>query len=218
MVCEMAEVSPRERNITWQQGRVTRSQREALRGHRGVALWLTGLSGSGKSTLAHALEEVLVARGVSAYVLDGDNVRHGLCSDLGFSAAERAENVRRVGEVAKLFVDAGVVVLCAFVSPFRADRDRLRAAMGSADFVEIHVKASLATCSARDPKGLYGKAASGQLTDFTGVSSPYEPPERPEPVLDTETRTTSDNVALALGFLSERGYVTADKAPAERAT
>jgi len=209
MVSLMTDVSPRERNITWHHGRVTRADREQLRGHRGVALWLTGLSGSGKSTLAHGLEEALIARGVTAYVLDGDNVRHGLCSDLGFSPEERAENVRRVGEVARLFVDAGVVVLCAFVSPFRADRDRLRASMGPLDFVEIHVRASLEACRARDPKGLYRKAANGQLTGLTGVSAPYEAPERPELVLDTEARSPSDNVAAALQLLTERGYLTA---------
>ena len=166
-------------NITWHAGQVTRAQREAIHGHRGVTLWLTGLSGSGKSTLAHALEHALSERKLSVYVLDGDNVRHGLSGDLGFSPEDRSENLRRIGAVAQLFVDAGLIVLCAFVSPYRADRDRLRSAMAPADFVEIHVQASLETCRARDPKGLYEKAASGAISDLTGVGSPYEPPDHP---------------------------------------
>ena len=205
----MGEAAPRSQNITWQKGRVSRAEREALHGHRGVALWLTGLPGAGKSTLAHALEDALTRRGVSAYVLDGDNVRHGLSRDLGFSPAERSENLRRIAEVAKLFVDAGVVVVCAFVSPARADRERVRAALAPGDFVEAHVRASLETCRERDPKGLYGKAASGEIGDLTGVGAPYEPPEQPELVLDTEQRSPGDNVALAVELLTERGYIAA---------
>lgn len=188
---------------------MTRAQRELARGQRGVALWFTGLSGSGKSTLAHALERVLVERGFSAYVLDGDNIRYGLSSDLGFSPEERHENIRRIGEVAKLFVDAGLMVLCAFVSPYRSDRELLRAALDPGDFVEIYVKASLSTCQTRDPKGLYEKAASGEIEDMTGVGSPYEPPERPDLVLDTEHGEPSEGVAQLLGFLEQRGYIAA---------
>jgi adenylylsulfate kinase len=204
----MSGAAPRSQNITWHAGRVTRADREALHGHRGVALWLTGLSGSGKSTLARGIEESLLRRGVSVYVLDGDNVRHGLSSDLGFSPADRAENLRRIGEVTRLFVDAGVIVLCAFVSPSRLDRERLRATLGPSDFIEAHVHASLATCRARDPKGLYGKAANGEIDDLTGVGAPYEAPTHPDLVLDTEQGSPADNVALAVQFLSDGGYLS----------
>jgi adenylylsulfate kinase len=199
--------SPKSQNIQWQTGHVTRETRERVRGHKGVALWLTGLSGSGKSTLAHAIERVLIERDMSAYVLDGDNIRYGLSSDLGFSAAERHENIRRVGEVAKLFVDAGVVVLCALVSPYRADREQLRSAMRPGDFVEIYVRASLMTCKSRDPKGLYEKAAHGEIVEMTGVAAPYEPPEHAEFVVDTEQQEPSESVAQVLGFLEQQGYI-----------
>jgi adenylylsulfate kinase len=194
-------------NIRWQQGHVTRAQREALYGHRGVALWLTGLSGSGKSTLAHGIERALIERKLSAYVLDGDNVRHGLSSDLSFTPEDRAENIRRIGEVAKLFLDAGMIVLCAFVSPYRADRDRLRASMAQGDFIEIHVSASLDVCRSRDPKGLYEKAGTGAISDLTGVGAPYEPPEHPELVLDTEKQDPADSVTQVIRFLELRGYI-----------
>jgi adenylylsulfate kinase len=198
---------PRSQHIRWEAGGVHREQRERARGHRGVALWFTGLSGSGKTTLAHGLERVLVERGCATYVLDGDNVRHGLSSDLGFSPDERRENIRRIGEVAKLFVDAGMIVLCCFVSPYRSDRDRLRGALAQGDFVEIHVKASLAICQARDPKGLYEKAASGEIGDMTGVGAPYEPPDQPELVLDTEQDAPPASISQVLGFLEQRGYI-----------
>jgi len=204
----MTGAAPRSQNITWHAGRVTRTDREALHGHRGVALWLTGLSGSGKSTLARGIEEALLRRGTSVYVLDGDNVRHGLSRDLGFSPADRAENLRRIGEVAKLFVDAGMIVVCAFVSPSRLDRGHVRAVLGPGDFVEAHVSASLETCRARDPKGLYGKADSGEIGDLTGVGAPYEAPEKPDLVLDTEQRSPAENVALAVQFLSDGGYLS----------
>jgi adenylylsulfate kinase len=197
------------KNIVWQPGHVSRELRESLRGHRGLALWFTGLSGSGKSTLAHGVERVLVERRVSAYVLDGDNIRHGLSSDLGFGPADRHENMRRIGEVAKLFVDAGVIVLCAFVSPYRADRERVRNSMHPGDFVEVHVRASVETCRERDPKGLYGKAASGEITDLTGVGSPYEPPEHPELVLDTEHQAVVDSLARVVEYLEQRGSIPA---------
>jgi adenylylsulfate kinase len=199
--------APRSKNIRWEQGSVTRSDRARVRGHRSAALWFTGLSGSGKSTMAHALESALTARGVHCYVLDGDNVRHGLSADLGFSPEDRAENVRRIGEVAKLFVDAGIIVLCAFVSPYRADRDRLRAGMAEGDFVEVHVKASLETCRARDPKGLYEQADAGKIAEFTGVAAPYEAPESPELVLDTESDEPEMSLQRLLAFLEAGGYI-----------
>jgi adenylylsulfate kinase len=197
----------RSTNIRWEEGHVTRAQREAVRGHRGVALWFTGLSGSGKSTLAHATERALIERSVAAYVLDGDNIRHGLNSDLGFSPDERSENIRRIGEVAKLFVDSGTIVLCAFVSPYREDRARLRATMKPGDFIEVHVSASIETCKTRDVKGLYEKAAAGVIADLTGVGAPYEPPEHPDLVLDTEKQHLDESLAHVISFLESKGYV-----------
>lgn len=178
---------PKSENITWHSGGVTRAQREKVRGHRGAILWLTGLSGSGKSTIAASIEQRLLGRNCATHLLDGDNVRHGLSRDLGFSPADRSENNRRVGEVAKLFADAGVLCSCAFISPYRADRSRLRAIMEPGDFLELYVRASLATCEARDPKGLYKKARAGQIPEMTGISAPYEPPEQPDVLLDTES-------------------------------
>lgn len=198
---------PKSGNITWHTGAVSREERERKRGHRGATLWLTGLSGSGKSTLATELEQRLLDRGVAAYVLDGDNVRYGLNSDLGFSPDDRRENIRRIGEVAKLFTDAGVVVLCAFISPYRADRDRIRSGMSAGDFIEVHVKASLATCEQRDPKGLYKKARAGGIADMTGIGSPYEAPEHAELTVDTEAESLAENAARVLGFLEEKGYI-----------
>lgn len=200
---------PKSPNIRREPSLVSREARARALGHRGATIWLTGLPGSGKSTLAHALERRLVERGCAAYVLDGDNVRHGLSSDLGFSPAERGEHLRRVGEVARLFADAGVIVLCAFVSPYRADRERIRAAMPAGDFLEVHVRASLAACEQRDPKGLYRKARAGEIADLTGVGSPYEPPVAPDLVLDTEASTIEENVGAALAYLERAGYVSA---------
>lgn len=171
-------------NVTWHAGHVSAARRAELMGQRGAVLWLTGLSGSGKSTVAAELERLLLERGHVAYMLDGDNVRHGLCSDLGFDAASRTENVRRVGEVARLFADAGLVVVASFISPFRADRDAIRARVG-ARFYEVHIATPLAVCEARDPKGLYARARSGEIADFTGVSAPYEAPTSPDAVIDT---------------------------------
>jgi adenylyl-sulfate kinase len=205
--------SPRSRNIEWQHGLVGRAQREAMHGHRGAILWLTGLSGSGKTTLAHGLEQALLDRRVNAYVLDGDNLRHGLSRDLGFSAAERSEHIRRVGEVARMFVDAGLIVPCAFVSPFRADRDALRGVMTRGDFIEVYVRASLEACRTRDPKGLYRKAAAGQITDLTGVAAPYEPPLEPELTVDTEHLSLADSLTSVLRFLEQHGYIAAQPGP-----
>jgi adenylylsulfate kinase len=194
-------------NITWHDGQVGRKEREALLGQRGATIWLTGLSGSGKSTIAVAAEKALVERGQLAYVLDGDNVRHGLNKNLGFSPADRAENIRRIAEVAKLFTDCGVLVLTSFISPYRSDRDAARALFGAGDFVEVHVDAPLATCEERDPKGLYKKARAGEIPEFTGISAPYEPPERPELVLDTAALPVAGSVAALLGYLEAQGYL-----------
>jgi adenylylsulfate kinase len=191
-------------NIVWHQGAVTRQDREQLNGHRGCTVWLTGLSGSGKSTIAVALEKALWERGVRTYILDGDNVRHGLNKNLGFSPADRTENIRRIGEVAKLFTDAGMVALTAFISPYRADRDQVRAMMPE-DFVEVYVDCPLDVCEQRDVKGLYQKARAGQIKEFTGISAPYEAPEKPELVIQTANQTIEASVAQILGCLGRRG-------------
>jgi adenylylsulfate kinase len=198
-------------NITWHEGHVSREDRERLLGQRGVTVWLTGLSGSGKSTIAVAAEHVLLERGHACYVLDGDNVRHGLNSNLGFSPEERTENIRRVGEVAKLFTDAGLVVFTSFISPYRSDRDRVRAAMRPGDFVEVLADADVDTCEKRDVKGLYKKARAGEIPEFTGVSAPYEPPERPELVLDTKVQSVDESVARLIGYLEEKGFLEAPR-------
>lgn len=180
-----------DENVVWHSHLVTREARETLHGHRGVVLWFTGLSGSGKSTLAGALETALHERGVSTYLLDGDNVRHGLCGDLGFSEADRKENIRRVGEVANLMVDAGLVILTAFISPHRAERDMVRQRVGEGRFIEVFVDTPLAVCEARDPKGLYKKARAGELPNFTGIDAVYEAPIHPEIHLDGEQLVTN---------------------------
>ena len=194
-------------NITWHEGHVTRQDRERRLGQRGGTVWLTGLSGSGKSTIAVAAEGALHARGRHAYVLDGDNVRHGLNSNLGFSPEARTENIRRIGEVAKLFTDAGVIALTSFISPYRADRDAVRAIMEPGDFVEVLVDASVETCESRDVKGLYAKARAGEIPEFTGVSAPYEAPEKPELVLDTNAESVEESVGTLIGYLEEKGYL-----------
>jgi adenylylsulfate kinase len=195
-------------NITWHDSHVERSDRERLLGQRGVTLWLTGLSGSGKSTVAVAAERALVDRGRMAYVLDGDNVRHGLNKNLGFSPEDRTENIRRIGEVAKLFTEAGVIVFTSFISPYRADRDAVRALMEPGDFVEAYVAASLDTCEGRDVKGLYKKARAGEIPEFTGISAPYEEPEKPELVIDTDQQSVEESVAQVVAFLEEKGYLS----------
>jgi adenylylsulfate kinase len=198
---------PKSENLTQSESHVSRAQREALLRHRAATLWFTGLSGSGKSTLARALEASLIERGVLAYVLDGDNVRHGLCADLGFSAEDRVENIRRVGEVAKLMNDSGVLVLTAFISPYRADRARARSLLPEGEFIEVYVDCPLEICERRDPKGLYRKARSGALADFTGVSAPYEPPSAPELRVTTGTRPLAECVGDLLAALEERGLI-----------
>jgi adenylylsulfate kinase len=179
-------------NIVWHHSTVTRERREAQNGHKSCVLWFTGLSGAGKSTLAHAVEEQLHQRGCRTFVLDGDNVRHGLSSNLGFSEDDRRENIRRIGEAAKLMMEAGVIAMTAFISPFRSDREAVRKLMPHGDFLEIYCKASLATCESRDVKGLYKKARAGEIKNYTGIDSPYEAPEKPELVIDP-THSTSNN-------------------------
>lgn len=179
-----------DENVVWHDHPVTREEREQQHGHQGVVLWFTGLSGSGKSTVAGALEQALYRAGVNTYLLDGDNVRHGLCRDLGFSDDDRKENIRRVGEVAKLMVDAGLVVLTAFISPHRAERNMVRDLLAEGQFIEVFVDTPLAVCEARDPKGLYKKARAGELRNFTGIDSVYEAPDAPEIHLDGEQLVT----------------------------
>ena len=201
----LAPLPPSDRNLRRHDGVVTRTARERRLGQRGGVVWFTGLSGSGKSTVARALEERLAAAGRLVYVLDGDNIRQGLCKDLGFSDADRSENIRRIGHVAALFVDAGAIVLTAFISPFRADRLQARAAIGEADFLEVFVDAPLATCERRDPKGLYQQARKGQIAAFTGISSPYEPPLQPDLHLHNGDRPLADVVAEVEALLRRRG-------------
>lgn len=196
-------------NIVWHDGDITRAERWAALSTTGATLWFTGLSGSGKSTVACALEQALINRGVFAYRLDGDNVRHGLNKNLGFSAEDRAENIRRIGEVAKLFTDAGVIALTSFISPYRADRDAARA-LHEADnlrFIEIFVDAPLDVCESRDVKGLYKKARAGQIKGFTGIDDPYEAPEAAELVLRTGEQSIEDSVRQVLEYLESEGVL-----------
>lgn len=194
-------------NIHWHGANVEQAEREQIIGQKGAVIWLTGLSGSGKSTVARRAEQLLLERGVHVYVLDGDNIRFGLNKDLGFSPEDRTENIRRIGEVAKLFVDAGVVALTAFVSPFKADRDKVRALVPAGDFIEIHCAAELGVCEQRDTKGLYAKARAGEIKEFTGISSPYEAPEAPELRVDTGSQTLEESVAQVLAFLQAEGVI-----------
>ena len=203
----MTAATPKATNIVWHEASVDRAARAEKRGHRSAILWFTGLSGSGKSTLANAVNAALFERGLATYVLDGDNVRHGLCKDLGFSDADREENIRRIGEVAKLFLDAGMIVLTAFVSPFRADRDKARELVEQGDFLEIFCAADLDVCESRDPKGLYAKARSGAIKEFTGISSPYEAPESPELKIDTGSKELTESVQVVLKALEAQGVI-----------
>lgn len=196
---EMADSS----TIVWHHGIVTPAQRAARLGQRPLTIWLTGLSGSGKSTVAMNLEAALHERGHSCFVLDGDNVRHGLCSDLGFSSRDRSENIRRVAEVAALMNDAGLIVITAFISPFRADRATARKIIGPERFMEVYLNAPLSVCEDRDPKGLYKKARAGKIPDFTGIDSPYEAPEMPDLVVETDKLTVESAVDAILGAIAE---------------
>ena len=205
----MTASTPKATNIVWHEASVDRAARADKRGHRSAILWFTGLSGSGKSTLANAVNAALFERGLGTYVLDGDNVRHGLCKDLGFSDADREENIRRIGEVAKLFLDAGVIVLTAFVSPFRADRDKARDLVEAGEFFEIFCAADLDVCESRDPKGLYAKARSGAIKEFTGISSPYEAPDTPELKIDTGAQDLAESVNVVIKALQDKGVIPA---------
>jgi adenylylsulfate kinase len=206
-------------NITWHTGQVSPADRAKLLGQNGCVLWFTGLSGSGKSTIATALEAELIHRGHAAYVLDGDNVRHGLNSDLGFSPDNRSENIRRISEVAALFANAGLITLAAFISPYRADRDQARTIINNVRaplvdapaprFLEVFIDTPLEVCEARDPKKLYAKARAGEISDFTGISAPYEKPDQPEIVLPTADISVDECVSIILQQLSEYGIITA---------
>jgi adenylylsulfate kinase len=197
-------------NITWHEGHVTREERSGLLGQKGATLWFTGLSGSGKSTIAFTLEHALIQRGRLAYVLDGDNIRHGLNKNLGFSAADREENIRRIGEVAKLFADCGAITMTSFISPYRKDRDGVRAlhVEGKLPFIEIYVNTPIETCEQRDPKGLYKKARAGQLKNFTGIDDPYEAPIHPELTIDATSTSPEQATVLLLEYLQRQGIIS----------
>lgn len=200
-------MSMKSSNTVWHSAIITREHRQQQNGHQSAILWFTGLSGAGKSTLAHAVEEKLHALGCRTFVIDGDNIRQGLCGDLGFSAADRVENIRRIGEVAKLFTDAGVIALTAFISPFQSDRDRVRQLVPAGDFVEIYCAAALEVCESRDVKGLYKRARSGDIPNFTGISSPYEAPQTPELTIDTGDRPLEECVDQVIHYLRQRGIL-----------
>ena len=196
-------------NITWHEGHVTREERAALLKQQGATLWFTGLSGSGKSTIAFTLEHALVSQGRLAYVLDGDNIRHGLNKNLGFSAADREENIRRIGEVAKLFADCGVLTMTSFISPYRKDRELVRSLHSEAGlpFIEVYMATPIETCEQRDPKGLYKKARAGQLKGFTGVDDPYEAPLTPELTIDATATSPQQAAQQVLEYLKQRGII-----------
>ena len=200
-----------QKNIRWHHAIIQREDRQKQNGHRSAVLWFTGLSSAGKSTLAHAVEERLHQLGCRTYVLDGDNVRHGLCGDLGFSAADRSENIRRIGEVTKLMIDAGVITLTAFISPFRVDRERVRGTVMHGEFIEIYCHCPVEVCETRDVKGLYHRARAGEVKDFTGISAPYEAPLKPELVIDTANQPLADCVIQVLDFLKGRGLLPTDR-------
>ncbi|MBT6015424.1 MAG: adenylyl-sulfate kinase [Nitrosomonadales bacterium] len=194
-------------NIIWHSATVTRARRESQNNHKGIILWFTGLSGSGKSTLAHAIEERLHQLNCRTFVLDGDNIRHGLCSDLGFDDNARKENIRRISEVAKLMMEAGIITLTAFISPFRSDRENARKLFPHGEFIEIYCDCSLEVCEQRDPKGLYQKARDGVIPHFTGISSPYEAPERMEAIIKTDELAIEESVEQIMKLLYERGII-----------
>ena len=198
---------PNSQNTVWHHATVTRVRREQLNGHKSVVIWLTGLSGAGKSTLAHEVEERLHQRGCRTFVFDGDNVRHGLCGDLGYSPEDRSENMRRIGEMVKLFMQAGLISLTAFISPFRRDREQVRQLVGEQNFIEVYCRCSLEVCESRDTKGLYRRARAGEVKDFTGISSPYEPPEHPSLILDTGTDALDVCADKMMALLQTRGVL-----------
>ncbi len=196
-------------NVTWHAHAVSKEERFKLKGHKGAVLWFTGLSACGKSTIANAVDHKLHQRGKHSFVLDGDNIRLGLNKNLGFSAEDRTENIRRIGEVAKLFAASGSVALTAFISPYRADRDKAREIMPPGEFVEIYVDASLETCEKRDPKGLYKKARAGEIKNFTGISDPYEEPLKPELVLDSNHKSIDQLADEVIAYLEKQGILSA---------
>ena len=205
----MTELNQRNsgKNIKWHNLTIDRNKLEKMRGHKGMVIWFTGSSGSGKSTLANAVNEVLHLDGLSTYVLDGDNIRHGLCKDLGFSDEDREENIRRIGEVANLFMNAGIITITAFVSPFISDRYKVRKIIGSNDFIEVYCAADVDVCESRDTKGLYKKARSGEIKDFTGISSPYEEPKNPEVIVDTGSLDLNDSVEKVVSYLRDKNLL-----------
>ena len=198
----------KSKNITWHEAQVTKADREGLNGHRAVVVWFTGLSGSGKSTVAVEVEGALLEMGCHTVILDGDNIRHGLNKNLGFSPEDREENIRRIGEVAKLFTDAGVIAMTAFISPYRADRDKARALVPDGDFIEVFVKCDVEECTKRDPKGLYKKAIAGEIKEFTGISAPYEEPLKAEIVIDTAAESLKESATKVIEALRERGVIS----------
>ena len=194
-------------NIKWHHGKITKEDRVKLLNQKGVTIWLTGLSGSGKSTIAVELEHALIENRHQAYILDGDNIRHGLNKNLGFSPEDRTENIRRIGEVAKLFTEAGIITITAFISPYREDRDAVRKLLNNGEFIEVYVKCPLDVCEERDTKGLYKKARAGEVKDFTGISAPYEEPLNPELTIDSSKLTVEESTRTVLNYLEEKGYV-----------
>lgn len=196
-------------NVTWHEHRVNKDERFKLNGHKGAVLWFTGLSACGKSTIANTVDHLLHEQGKHSFVLDGDNIRMGLNKNLGFSAEDRAENIRRIGEVAKLFAYSGTLTLTAFISPYKADRDKVRAMLQPGEFIEIYVNASLDTCEKRDPKGLYKKARAGELKNFTGIDDPYEAPEAPELTLDSDGKGIDELAGEVVAYLQKNGYLSA---------
>ena len=197
----------KENNVVWHKAAVTRERREMRNGHQSVVVWFTGLSNSGKSTVAHAVEERLFEMGCRTFVFDGDNVRHGLCSDLSFSRDDRSENIRRIGEMAKLFTEAGVIAVTAFISPFQSERERVRGLVGEDSFIEIYCRCPLEVCEERDVKGHYRRARMGEIKEFTGISSPYEEPENPDLIIDTANNSVEECVRVVINLLVERNVV-----------
>ena len=203
----------KDSEVVWHNATVTRARRETQNGHRGTIVWFTGHSGAGKSTIAHTVEEMLHQAGCRTFVFDGDNVRHGLCADLGFSAPDRRENIRRIGEMSRLFAEAGIIALTAFISPFRADRERVRALVAPGDFLEVYCHCPLEVCESRDVKGLYQKARRGEISEFTGISSPYEEPEAPELVLHTGGGSVGECADQVLALLRSKQIISAEMRP-----
>lgn len=197
----------KSKNIVWHESKVSKEDRRKMNGHKSAVLWFTGLSGSGKSTISVDLEKELHTSGVRTYRLDGDNIRQGLNSNLGFSPEDRTENIRRIGEVGKLMVDAGLFTLTAFISPYQEDRDMVRESMEDGEFIEIYVKCSLDACETRDPKGLYKKARAGEIKQFTGIDAPYEEPSNPEITIETDKQSQEECVQVILDYLKEKGYL-----------